>query len=191
MKYIITILLFFLNPALVPAQETKHKNHFLGGFSAGKNFIQDHPGCGFIYGGYEYILTPKTEGYFIALEGRIKSGLILGSSWLLETNRFRYSDMVLGGTLLPRAYLEVCDDGFIYIEGEIGTAYHYATVKTSSTSRTQGYTPLYGVKIGIKHKNISLWGGYTGIDSERIINKATSVEIKGNLDGEAGFSFYF
>ena len=187
------------------AQKKDKKNYFATGISGGfSNSVNDDPFAMFFHLGYEKIFGELKEGYFYALELRLRPGLLVSSydESPIDPDILKYNNNLLGLSLAFRPNLEVSDNVFLYIEGEAGCMYQSLVLKlrqlggySSSSYSGNTFDFMYGVQIGIRYNYIALHAGIFTFDSRKAINKLIPEQFnyteKKFILGEIGACFYF
>ena len=180
-KNILIVIVMILPITYIYGKEIK-ENRFLIG-TGGINIDNNTPHGIYLYGGYEYTMAQSSKKrHYWALEGRLTNGYFFEKS--------EYIDMVIGLSILPRIYLKVnYYDIFVFAEGEIGGNYQYV----NSNSKNGGKMRLmYGTRVGVKSKNVSLWVGILETGAKKVINDNidTNYVVHSIID-VFGISYYF
>ena len=188
------------------AQKIEKKNNIATGISGDfSNSVNDDPFAIFFHLGYERIIgEPVKEGFFYALELRLRPGLLLSSydNSPIDPDILKYNNKLLGLSVAFRPNLEVYDNLFLYIEGEAGYMYQYLDIKLRQpngyssppyTGRTLDF--MYGVQIGLRYGYIALHTGIFTFDTRKAINKLIPEQFNYAetkfIIGEVGACFYF
>ena len=180
----------------------KKKNNLATGISGGfSNSVNDDPFALFFHLGYERIIgEPEKNGFFYALELKLRPGVLLSSYDYSPINPdiLKYNNKLLGFSIAFRPNMEISDNLYLYIEGEAGYMYQYLDINlmhSSSHYTGNSFDFMYGAQIGIRHKYMALHTGIFTFDSRKAINKLIPkqfnyAETKFIL-GEIGMCFYF
>jgi hypothetical protein len=188
------------------AGEIDKKNNLATGLSGCfSNSVNDDPFAIFFHLGYERIIgEPAKEGFFYALELRLRPGLLLSSYDYspIDPDILKYNNKLLGLSIAFRPNLEVYDNLLLYVEGEAGYMYQSLDVKlrqpngsSSSPYTGNAFDFMYGVQIGIRYNKIALHTGIFTFDSRKAINKLIPKQFNYAetrfVIGEIGACFYF
>jgi hypothetical protein len=146
---------------------------------------------------------PEKNGYFFSGELRAKMGKLMDikdGARLLEKYP-AYSGSLAGGSVAVRAYMEVAEGGFLYLEGEYGAMYEYINAKykvnNAEIHKSGSFiVPQTGLKLGIRYGYLSLYVGYLYFNHTRGVNRLVPekfkiVDSKEGTGLEFGFGCYF
>jgi hypothetical protein len=154
------------------------KNNFAAYMSIDMGNIEKGAIAILFSGGYEKNFgNPRRNGYFFSGELRVKVGRLIdlmGRTELL-TKQLVYDGMLTGGSIAIRAYTEVLESLFIYLEGEYGAMYEYINVEykinNAEINKSDSFVvPQTGLKVGMRSGRLSLYLGYLYFNHTRAVN---------------------